>query len=164
MTKAVRQELLAVEKNLPICGVKTLAQQVQESLVDGRFFTWLVSFFGFLALLLASVGLYGLIAYSVLRRTAEIGIRMALGAHHSEVFALVIGGALRLSALGVVIGLALAIAAGREVSSMLYGVSSADPLTILGASLLMFGAATLAAFLPARRAMRVDTMVALRYE
>ena len=163
-TKAVRQELLAVEKNLPISGVKTLTEQVQESLEGERFFARLVSSFGLLALLLASVGLYGLIAYSTVRRTSEIGIRVALGAHQSEVFALVIGGTLRLTALGVVIGMALAIAAGHAVSSMLYGVSAADPLTILGASLLMFGAATLAGFLPARRAMRVDPMVALRYE
>ena len=163
-TNSIRHELLAVEKNLPIYGVKTLTEQVQESLEGERFFARLVSSFGLLALLLASVGLYGLIAYSTVRRTSEIGIRMALGAHHREVFALVIGGALRLTALGVVIGLALAIAAGRAVSSMLYGVSAADPLTILGASLLMFGAATLAGFLPARRAMRVDPMVALRYE
>lgn len=164
MTNAIRQELMAVEKNLPIYGVKTLTQQVQESLVDQRFFTWLVSFFGFLALSLASIGLYGLIAYSTVRRTSEIGIRMALGAHRSEVFALVIKEAVRLTALGVVVGLALAIAAGRGVSSMLYGVSAADPLTIVSASLLMFGAATLAGFLPARRAMHVDPMVALRYE
>ena len=164
MMNSIRHELLAVEKNLPIYGVKTLTEQVQESLGGERFFAWLISSFGLLALLLACAGLYGLIAYSVLRRTAEIGIRMALGSHRSEVFVLVIGGTLRLTALGVVIGMALAIAAGRAVSSMLYGVSAADPLTIFGASLLMFGAATLAGFLPARRAMRVDPMVALRYE
>lgn len=164
MTNAIRKELLAVEKNLPIYGVKTLTQQVLESVEGERMFAWLVSSFGLLALLLASVGLYGLIAYFTVRRTSEIGIRMALGAHHSEVFALVIREALRLTALGVVIGLALALAAGRAVSSMLYGVSAADPLTILGASLLMFVTASLAGFLPARRAMKVDAIVALRYE
>ena len=164
MTNAIRQELLAVEKNLPIYDVKTLTQQVQESAGGDRMFAWLVSSFGLLALLLASVGLYGLVAYSTVRRTAEIGIRMVLGAHHGEVLTLVIREALRLTALGVVIGLALALAAGRAVSSMLYGVSAADPLAILGASLLMFFAASLAGFLPARRASRVDPMVALRYE
>ena len=164
MTNAIRQELLVVEKNLPICGVKTLKQQVHESLEGERMFAWLASLFGLLALLLASVGLYGVIEYSTMRRTAEIGVRMALGAHRRDMMAMVLREALRLTAIGVVIGLALAPAVGRVVSSMLYGVSAADPLTILGASVLMFVAAALAAFLPARRAMRVDPIVALRYE
>ena len=164
MTNAIRQELLAVEKNLPIYDVKTLTQQVEESLVEQRAFTWLVSLFGMLALLLASVGLYGVIAYSTVRRTGEIGIRMALGADHRDVMAMVLREALRLTAIGVVIGLALAVATGRVISSVLYGVSAADPPTIIGASVLMFVAAGLAGYLPARRAMRVDPMVALRYE
>jgi predicted permease len=164
MTNAIRKELLAVEKNLPIYGVETVTQQVQDNVEGERMFAWLVSSFGLLALLLASVGLYGLIAYSTVRRTAEIGIRLALGARQSGVFALVIREALRLTAIGVLIGLALALAAGRSVSSMLYGIGVADPLTILGASLLMFVAASLACFLPARRAMKVDPIVALRYE
>lgn len=164
MTNAIRHELLAVEKNLPIYGVKTLTQQVQESLAGECLFAWLVSLFGLLALLLASVGLYGLVAYSTVRRTSEIGIRMALGAHRSEVFALAIIEGLRLTTLGVVIGLPLSLAAGRAVSSMLYGVSAADPLTILAASLLMFAAASLAGFLPARRAMKVNPIVTLRYD
>ena len=164
MTNAIRQELLAVEKNLPIYGVKTLTQQVEESLTEQRMFTWLVSLFGLLALLLASVGLYGVIAYSTVRRTGEIGIRVALGADRRDVLTMVLSEALRLTAIGVVIGLALAVATGRIFSSALYGVSTADPLTILGASVLMFVAAGLAGYLPARRAMRVDPMVALRYE
>ena len=129
-----------------------------------RMFAWLASLFGLLTLLLASVGLYGVIEYSTMRRTAEIGVRMALGAHRRDVMAMVLREALRLTAIGVVIGLALAPAVGRVVSGMLYGISAADPLTILGASVLMFVAAALAAFLPARRAMRVDPIVALRYE
>ena len=164
MTNAIRQELLAVENNLPIFGVKTLTQQVHESLEGERMFAWLASLFGLLALLLASVGLYGVIAYSTTRRTAEIGVRIALGAHRRDVMAMVLKEALRLTAIGVVIGLALAPAVGRVVSSMLYGVSAADPLTILGASVLIFVAAALAAFLPARRAMRIDPIGALRYE
>ena len=164
MTNAIRQELLAVEKNLPIYGVKTLTQQVEESLTEERAFIWLVSSFGLLALLLASVGLYGVIAYSTVRRTGEIGIRVALGADRRDVMAMVLREALRLTSIGVVIGLTLAVATGRAISSVLYGVSAADPLTIVGASVLMFVAAALAAFLPARRAMRVDPMVALRYE
>ena len=106
-----------------------------------RMFAWLASLFGLLALLLASVELYGVIEYSTMRRTAEIGVRMALGAHRRDVMAMVLREALRLTAIGVVIGLALAPAVGRVVSSMLYGVSAADPLTILGASVLMFVAA-----------------------
>jgi len=144
--------------------VKTLTQQVEESLTEERAFIWLVSSFGLLALLLASVGLYGVIAYSTVRRTGEIGIRVTLGADRRDVMAMVLREALRLTAIGVAIGLALAVATGRAVSSVLYGVSAADPLTIIGASVLMFVAAALAAFLPARRAMRVDPMVALRYE
>jgi len=164
MTNAIRLELLAVEKNLPIYGVKTLTQQVHESLEGERMFAWLTSLFGLLALLLASVGLYGVIAYSTVRRTAEIGVRMALGAHRRDVMAMVLREALRLTAIGVVIGLALAPAVGRAVSSMLYGVNSTDPLTILGASLLMFVPAALAGCFPARRGSKVDPMVALRYE
>jgi predicted permease len=164
MTNAIRQELLAVEKNLPIYDVKTLTQQVEESLTDERAFICLVSSFGLLALLLASVGLYGVIAYSTVRRTSEIGIRIALGADRRDVMAMVLREAVRLTGIGVVIGLVLGVAAGRAISSVLYGVSAADPLTILGASVLMFVAAVLAAFLPARRAMQVDPTVALRYE
>ena len=164
MTNAIRQELLAVEKNLPIYGVKTLTQQVDESLTEQRMFTWLVSSFGLLALLLASVGLYGVIAYSTVRRTGEIGIRLALGADRRDVMVMVLREALRLTAIGVAIGLVLAVATGRIFSSVLYGVTASDPLTIFGASVLMFVTAALAALLPARRAMRVDPMVALRYE
>jgi predicted permease len=164
LTNAIRHELMVVEKNLPIYDVKTLTQQVEESLTEQRAFTWLVSLFGLLALLLASVGLYGVISYSTVRRTGEIGIRVALGADRRDVMEMVLREALRLTAIGVVIGLVLAVAAGRAISSVLYGVSAADPLTIIGASALMFVAAALAAFLPARRAMWVDPMVALRYE
>ncbi|HKD50184.1 MAG TPA: ABC transporter permease [Candidatus Acidoferrum sp.] len=164
MTNAIRRELRAVEKNLPIYDVKTLTRQVEESLTDERALIWLVSSFGLLALLLASVGLYGVISYSTVRRTGEIGIRVALGADRRDVMAMVLREALRLTAFGVALGLALAVVTGSVFSSVLYGVSAADPLTIIGAGVLMFAAAALAAFLPARRAMRVDPMVALRYE
>jgi putative ABC transport system permease protein len=120
--------------------------------------------FGLLALTLACVGLYGLLAYSVAQRTKEIGIRMALGAHASRVVALVLKGGARLVAIGIAVGLPAAWVASRWVASMLFGVTPRDPAAIGGAIVLLTAAAQLAAYLPARRASRVDPLTALRHE
>ena len=144
--------------------VKTLTQQVDESLVQELLVASLSSLFGALALLLASIGLYGLMAYAVSRRTSEIGIRMALGAERSDVRQMVLGEATRLVLTGIGIGLPLALAGARFLSSMLFALSPADPLTISAATLILLAVAAVASFVPARRASLVDPMVALRCE
>jgi predicted permease len=144
--------------------VQTMTEQVERTLIQERLLAALGACFGALALILAAVGLYGLLAYTVARSTSEIGIRMALGAERTEVLWGVFKGALGLLGRGVVLGIPAAYAGSRLISSMLFGLTTTDPLTILGATLLLGGAALLAAFLPARRASRVDPLVALRYE
>lgn len=144
--------------------LRTLTEQVERSLAQERMLATLATGFGLLALVLAGVGLYGLLAYTVGRRTPEIGVRMALGARQRDVQSLVLVGALRLVAMGIAAGLAAAWAATRLVSSMLFGLTPTDSLTILGATTVLAAIALLAGYLPARRASRVDPMVALRYE
>jgi ABC-type antimicrobial peptide transport system permease subunit len=148
---------------MPI-DVGTLASQVDASLVQERMLATLAGTFGLLALVLACVGLYGLLAYSVAQRTKEIGIRMALGAPARRVVRLVLRGAAGLVATGVFVGLPAAWAASRFVKGMLFGVTALDPVTIVGAVAVLALAAQVAAFLPARRASRVDPLVALRHE
>ncbi len=144
--------------------VEPLTEQVRRTLVEERMLASLGTCFGALALILAAVGLYGLLAYTVARSTNEIGIRMALGAERSEVLGLVFASALRLLAFGILLGIPGAWAGSRWIASMLFGLTATDPLTILGATALLAAAALLAAFLPALRASRTDPMVALRYE
>jgi predicted permease len=144
--------------------VQTLTAQVERTLVQERMLAALGTCFGSLALVLAAVGLYGLLAYTVARSTSEIGIRMALGAERTEVLWGVFKGSLRLLACGVALGIPAAWASSRLIAAMLFGLTPTDPLTILGATVLLGATSLLAAFLPARRASRVDPMVALRYE
>ncbi|HLW43563.1 MAG TPA: FtsX-like permease family protein, partial [Candidatus Acidoferrales bacterium] len=124
----------------------------------------LFGIFSGVALVLAIVGIYGLISYAVAQRTHEMGIRMALGADKKDIFRLVIGRGLRLAGIGIVIGLVAPFTLTRLMSSLLYKVSPADPLTIIGSAILFLAAAFLASYVPARRASRTDPMVALRYE
>jgi predicted permease len=160
----IRSLLESINPNLNTSNVKTLAEQIDQSLYQEKLVSTLSSFFGVLALLLACIGLYGITAYSVARRTNEIGVRLALGAQRSRILAMVMREALLLAVLGVLIGLPAAWAATRFISSMLYGLKATDPLTILAATLLMAAVAAVAGYLPARRASHVDPMVALRYE
>ncbi len=160
----VRSLLQGMDSRLGASDFKTLAEQVDDSLSREKMMSTLSAFFGILALLLACIGLYGVTSYGVARRTSEIGIRMALGAEQRGILRMVLSEALVLAVIGVAIGLPSAWAATRSIASMLYGLKPTDPLTIIAATLLMTAVAVFAGYLPARRAIRVDPMVALRYE
>jgi ABC-type antimicrobial peptide transport system permease subunit len=149
---------------MPMFEVETLAAQLDASLVQERLVATLSSVFGLLALLLACIGLYGVMAYDVARRTREIGVRMALGASTGLVTQLVLRQTLWLVGIGVVIGLGASLAATQWVKSLLFGLHPHDPLTIGLAVLLLLAVAAVAGLLPARRAARVDPMVALRQD
>ncbi len=160
----VRQSIKAAEPNLPIRWTTTLADEVSNSLVTERAIAELSGFFAALALGLSAIGLYGTISFAVARRTSEIGIRMALGAGRTGVVGMVLRDAMTLTLAGIVIGLPLALAATKQMASVLYGLGSMDPASVLFAVAALSLVAALAGYLPARRAARVDPMVALRYE
>ncbi|HEV2690539.1 MAG TPA: ABC transporter permease [Bryobacteraceae bacterium] len=163
-TGRIRDEIRGIDPALVIPRIDTVEQQVDATLVEERLVAVLSGFFGVLAVMLACLGLYGVMAYTAARRTNEIGIRMALGATRSEVLTMVLKESLLLVALGIAIGVPATLAATRLVSSLLFGIRASDPLTIAGGAALMIAVAALAGFLPARRAARVDPMIALRYE
>jgi putative ABC transport system permease protein len=163
VASALQQELQSRLPGAPI-EVRALSAQVEATIVQERMMATLAGGFGLLALTLACVGLYGLLAYSVAQRTKEIGIRMALGAQGTRVVALVLKRSARLVLIGIALGLPAAWAASRWVESMLFGLTPADPVAIGGAILLLTTAAQLAGYIPARRASRVDPLVALRHE
>ena len=164
LVAAARSEVLAVEKNQPISNVHTMEELLSNSIAQRRFNMLLLSIFAGVALLLATVGIYGVMSYSVAQRTHELGVRMALGAQTSHVLALVVKQGMTLALAGVGIGLAAAFALTRILASLLYGVSATDPLTFSVIALLLASVALLACYLPARRATKVDPIVALRYE
>jgi predicted permease len=161
---SLREEIDAIDSRIPILSSSTLIQTVNQSFVQERLVASLTSLFGVLALLLAAIGLYGLMAYTVTRRTNEIGIRMALGAQRGNVLGMVLEETFVLVAIGLAIGVPASVVASRLISSELYGLTPGDPLTLATATLIMISVALFAGFLPARRASRVDPMVALRYE
>ena len=160
----IRAALRSEDPNLAISEVTTLGEIVDRSLGREKLLAKLAGFFGVLALLLSSIGLYGVIAYSVARRRNEIGIRMALGAQPGSVLRMVLTESLAVVALGLAVGIPAALACGRLVSSLLYGVEPYDPLTIIGAAALLLVVALAASFLPARRAALLDPCAALREE
>ena len=161
---ALRAAVGAVDPTLPVFDIKTMDQRVNESLGMRRFAVTLLSAFATIALALASLGIYGVISYAVTQRTREIGIRMALGAERSRVLGMVLGQGIRLAAGGVVVGLILSAVLTRLVATQLYQVSRFDPLTFGATALVLTLVSLAASYLPARRAMSVDPMVALRYE
>jgi predicted permease len=164
LTARIRDELRSLDRSLPILGIESIEQQLDQSLVQERLIATLSGFFGALALLLASMGLYGVMSYIAARRTNEIGIRLALGATRSGVLWMALRETVLLVIVGIAIGVPAALAAGRLISTLLFGVSTSDPLTVGGAIALMIAVAISAGFVPARRASKVDPMVALRYE
>jgi predicted permease len=164
LASALASAVRAVDSSQPIYDVKTMEERVDDSLIGRRFLVVLLSVFAGLALLLAAVGLYGVISYSVKLRTRELGVRMTLGARREDVLRLILFNGMKLAGLGLVLGLVATFIFGRALSSLLYEVSLFNPLTLISTALLLSGAVLLASYLPARRAAKVDPMVALRYE
>jgi ABC-type antimicrobial peptide transport system permease subunit len=161
---AIREELRQIDPNLPMMNVSTQVEQIEQRLQQERVSAQAYTLFGMMALLLASIGLFGLMSYSVARRTNEIGIRMALGAQTQDVLTLVLRESLILIGIGVAIGLGAAIGANRLAASLVFGLATTDPLTIAISVTVMIAVAMIASYVPARRAASVDPLVALRYE
>ena len=164
LSAPLRQAVAAIDRAVPVAGLGTLDAIVADSIEQPRFFALLAGAFAALALILAAIGIYGVMAYVVSQRTSEIGVRMALGATSREVFRLVLGDGLRLTAIGLVIGVAGSIGVGRWLKSQLFGVGSGDWPTMAATALLLLAVAAVACLVPARRAMRVEPMTALRAE
>jgi putative ABC transport system permease protein len=164
LTASVRAAVKTMDKDLPVYKVTTMERLVTDSMAQRRFAMVLFGIFAALALVLAAVGLFGVIAYTVTQRTHEIGLRVALGAQPSDVLRLVLGQGMLLALIGVGVGLVAAFALTRLMTSLLYGISATDPVTFIGIALLLVAVAMLACYVPARKAMRTDPMVALRYE
>jgi putative ABC transport system permease protein len=163
-TSALRSALSEIDKNQPLVNVRTMEESMATSVAQPRFRTWLLALFALLALLLSSIGIYGVMSYSVTQRLYEMGIRIALGAQPIQVFRLVTGQELRLALLGVAIGFAASLALTRVLRSFLYDVSALDPITYLSVAGILVAVGILASYLPARRATKVDPLTALRYE
>ena len=162
LAAAIRETVQAIDPTMPVYELRTMEDVVSESVAQPRFYTTLLSAFGGLALLLAALGIYGVISYSVAQRTRELGIRIALGATHDRVLRLVLGQGIGLSVLGVVIGIAGALWLVHLLATLLYGVQATDMLTFASVAAVLVGVASLASYLPARRAARVDPVIAMR--
>jgi predicted permease len=164
LLQPLREQVRTLDPTVALLGARTLEDHVGRAYFLPRNAALLLSGFGLLALLLAAVGLYGVISYTVSRRTREVGIRMALGARHADVLGLVVGEGFRLALVGVAVGLAAAFGVTRFLAGMLYQVSPTDPLTFVVVPMVLTLVAVVASYVPARRASRVDPMTALRYE
>jgi putative ABC transport system permease protein len=158
----LREAVASIDRNVPVVGIQTMTQAFGASIAQPRFFATLAAAFAMLALVLAAVGVYGVMSYSVARRTTEIAVRMALGAARPEVYRLVVGEGLKLALLGVLLGVGGALLVGRSLGSLLFGIGPTDPRLILGTVVLLLAVAIAACLLPAWRASRVEPMASLR--
>jgi ABC-type antimicrobial peptide transport system permease subunit len=164
LSSSLRSEIRSLDPNLPVYGVQTLAQYRRAHMAESRHGSTLLGIIGALALMLASIGVYGVLAFAVGQRTREIGVRMALGARHHEVVALFLREGVRRTMIGIVIGLALSFGVSRLLASVFLGVTAGDAVAFAGVAALLLTVATFACWLPARRAAKVDPVRALRYE
>jgi len=162
LSAAIRETVQAVDPAMPVYDLRPMEDVVSESVAQPRFYTTLLSAFGGLALLLAALGIYGVISYSVAQRTRELGIRIALGATHDRVLRLVLRQGIGLGVFGVVIGLAGSLWLVHLLAALLYGVQATDTLTFVSVAAVLVGIASVASYLPARRAARVDPVIAMR--
>jgi putative ABC transport system permease protein len=161
---AIRQAVHSIDKDLPVTGVEPFPDALGQSISRERFRTFLLGSFSAIALVLAAVGIFGVMSYSASQRTHEIGIRMALGAQRRDVLCLILGQGAKLTLLGLGVGIVFASLLTRLIASLLYSVSPTDPLTFSAVAILLLGVAVTACYIPARGAMRVDPMAALKYQ
>src|SRR5208282_2358839 len=164
LTAAIKSEVHGIDKDVPVHDEVTMQRIVSNSVGTRRMTMLLLGLFAALAMVLAAVGVYGVISYSVSQQTHAIGVRMALGAERTDVLWLVVGKGFALAVVGVGVGLAAALALTRFLSSLLFGVRPTNPVIFVGVSLILAAVSLVASYIPARRAARVDPMVALRYE
>jgi putative ABC transport system permease protein len=164
VASTIRGDVRAIDKDLPVTDVEWMTEAISSSVEEPRFRTWLIGLFGAVALILAAAGIFGVISYAVTNRTHEIGIRIALGATPGHVMSLILGESARLLLIGLAFGIAVALALGRYLATLLFGVRPTDFVTFAGVAFVLAMVALAAAYIPTRRAMRVDPMVALRYE
>jgi ABC-type antimicrobial peptide transport system permease subunit len=164
LAAVVRSEVQAINKDVSVFSVEAMSERINSQIAADRIIAVLLSVFGGGALLLATIGIYGVVAYSVAQRTHEIGVRIALGAEQHDILKLIVGQGMVLVLIGTGIGLALSLVATQMLKSFLFGISATDPLTFTVVVLVLGGVALLACYLPARRATKVDPLVALRYE
>jgi ABC-type antimicrobial peptide transport system permease subunit len=164
LVSAVRHEFLAVDNELPVAEVRTMEQVIAKAIARQSFQMLLLVVFASIALLLAAMGIYGVMSYAVEQRTHEIGIRLSLGAGAGDMLRLIVGQGMRLVAIGVILGLAAAYGFTRLLANLLFGVKATDPLTYAIVAVVLTSVALLATYIPARRATKVDPVIALRYE
>src|SRR5206468_678356 len=164
LAPAARAAVSSIDPNLPLYHVKPFDRLILESIVGIAYVATMMAILGFIALLLASIGIYGVMSYAVTERTHEIGIRMSLGADTRDILSMVLRNGVLLTAIGLAIGLPIAIFMARALSGLLFGVSAGDPAALVALPVLLAAVALLACYLPARRASRVDPLQALRYE
>jgi putative ABC transport system permease protein len=164
LTNSIRNAVREIDPDQPVSAIQTMDEIVSQTITPQKFATWMLGLFAAVALLLAALGIYGVMAYSVVQRTHEIGIRMALGAERKDVLRMIVGQGMKLTLIGVGVGLVGSFLVMRAMSDLLFGVKASDPVTYGGVAIVLSLVALMSCLLPARRATKVDPMIALRYE